>query len=767
MLIKTREIIFLAITIVCILGFPSGVKSQLSGLIENPEIYNDTLDFGICIVGDTISKTFLIKNTGSKTLKLGPTRPSFSIEETGGLAHQDDHEEFRDTILIFPKEIYIQPDSSARIKVLYDATIDTNSYPIGEKFARLTIGLYDFELSKPPDSLKDCVASINIILSVRKVRHFVDGYCNSYNFDSVYVNPASPIDFKWKVANASSKYLQIDTQRVVWRTVPLSPPEFNIENKQLPIPLLPKDKPIDWNISYYPVNRGQDKTVLYIGAKVNEYQDFTYLDISGTGVEQDLVVLASNASGYKKDTIDIGRVWVGQSKEIWALFGNNGNMNFGAGKQYIFDGFEGDFPSETFSITKPIPDDRHFFISQGDTFKLKFSAGRKGPFVARYIIESDISQRKIRGVPESALKEIFYLKGEGIEPQLVPEHDTIDFGNVVWHPDCSTSRTFTLKLRNTGNTELQIINILYKPPFSIEYFRTEPLSYLSPLALDSINIIFTPNIQESYLSELIFITNGNPPQDSIKVILKATKSDPDYVRLSISKDFRVKPGNLISIPLEVNSKLVTKARTFQTELTYNKTILKYLSYEKIGTAAEIADIIEITEFNGGGRLKIYIETPTNGTFFMSQDTLIKLNFGTYIGDNLSTSLAYIEPLFGDGICNKVLLPLDTNGLVTIDSICGLQQLLLPQGYGNFLIGEIAPNPVSNFAMVHYELKYEIPIEITIYNELGIPVKNYFNGIQSSGIYYKEIPTGDFPTGIYYLQFKSGIFSTNRRLIIIR
>lgn len=758
---------FRLIAIIIFIGLPIKMFSQLSGEIINTEIYRDTLDFGICMVGDNVQKTFTIKNTGNKTLKIGPIKPSFALETTGLPGHLNDHEEFSDNIGI-SRELFIVSGDSASLIIRYKAENDTNTWTFNQKFVRLTIGLYDFELA-PPTNLNDCIASINIILTVAKVRKHIDGYQNSYNFDSVYVNPPSLINFRWKIANATSNYLQIDSQRVAWRTVPLSPPEFEIETKSLPVPMLSRDKPLEWNVGYSPRNRGEDKATLFVGYQFNNNLNFTYLDVNGFGVEQDLIALNSNASGYPRDTIDVGRVWVGQSKEVWVQFGNNGNLNFGAGKQYIYDGNEGDFPSEYFSITQPILNNRHYFPTQGDTFRINFTAKEKRKFVARYIIESDISSRKIRGLPGSAFTEIFYLKGEGIEPQLIIEQDTIDFGNVVWHPECPTSRTFTLKLTNNGNTDLQLIEILNNLPFTIGYFGSEPVEFIPARSTDSIKVVFTPNIQETYLSDLIFITNGNPPQDSIKIILRATKSEPDKVRLSIPNQLRVKPGNIVSLPVMVNRELIQKARTFKTELTYNKTILKYLSYEKIGTATENSDDndVSIRELNGGGKLGIYLETPTNGSFFLPRETLLRLNFQTYIGDDISTPIAFIEPLFGDGFCDKVLLPLDTNGLVTIDSVCGLTELLLPQGYGSFLIGEVLPNPAFESASVKYELKYEIPIQITLFNEIGIPMKNLINDTQKSGIYDLNIDTGNYPAGIYYLQFKSGIFSTYKRLVIIR
>jgi len=759
---RLKNIITLYPTIILLLiVLTCSSKAELSGEIENPDVIADTLDYGVCMPGDKLESKFYLKNTGDKTLKLRKTRPSYSIERIGIPGHDYDHEEFSNNLV--NDSLLILSGDSAEITISYEPDNDFASHPYGKKIVRLLLGMYDSALVWT-DLTSQYTVYKEYVLIVRKVKYPINGFETYYNFDSVYINPVYPIEYEWKVSNASNNNLEIDTHK----TEPSSSQEFTFENKSLPVQMPRYSGPETWKIEYNPLDRDEDSMICSLGYKFNDTLRFASIEIHGVGVEQDLIIIDSDAQYFDRDndTIDIGRVWVGHNKEIFVEFGNDGNMNFGAGKQVIYDGFEEEVPSEIFSIVDSIPMDRHFVKTHGDTFKINFNPDRRGKFEARYIIDSDIGSRSIRGVPADARKVVFFLKGEGVEPQLVPERYTVNFGTVVWHPDCQSSKTFTLKLSNTGNAELKIFPIEDKAPFKVEYFNNKILESIKPYAEDSINIIFSPNIQEDYFSELIIHTNENPPRDTVIVYMTASRIDPDNIRMSIPRDLKSKPGNPITIPILVNSKNINKARTFKTDLTFNRTLMGYMSYSKLGTASENSDI-DIREINGEGKLSIFFETPAEQVYFLQRDTLIKLTFNTYIGDELSTSIAFIDPLLGDGVCDKVLLPLDTNGVFTIDSICGLSYKLLPPGSGRFFIGEFQPNPASDIVSINYTLKYDQLLEVRMFNHMGIQVKDITDGQQKAGLYELTFSCSEFSNGVYYLRFRAGLLSITKKLVISR
>jgi hypothetical protein len=475
-------------------------------------------------------------------------------------------------------------------------------------------------------------------------------------------------------------------------------------------------------------------------------------------------LMGSNAQNLMIDTIDIGRVWVGQKKEIFAIIANDGNMNFLPESQFINDGYESELESKNFSISQALKND-YYRPTTGDTIKIIFSPDRIGNFYARYRIKSDIDKRLIRGYPPEKLYETFYIKGIGIEPKFWKEFDTVDFGEIVSHPDCPSSRTFTLNIKNIGNATLTINDYKIQAPFKVEFLNGNFLT-LEPNEEKSINIIFSASVLGDYNSVLKIITNAN---DTNYIYLKASRVNPEAIKLFIPNDIKSKPGNNVSIPIIINKEYISKARTFTTELTYNRTLLRFLSYDKLSTATENTDDndISIREINGGGKLSISISTPAMQTFFLNKDTLIKLNFATYIGDKISTPIAFIEPLFGDGVCDKILLASDTNGVFSIDSICGLEYKLVPSNGSNFFIAEIYPIPTNDFVNIQYQLKAPISLTIDIINQMGLPVQNVFNGLQKSGFYEFAVDCSNLSTGIYYAKFSTGDLIVTKKIIILR
>ena len=741
--------------------------SELSGEIINNEVVADTLDYGICMVGDVVSSKFILKNTGDDTLKLGPIRPSLSIEQYGGPEHAQDHEEFLDN-LGSVKEIIIPPGKTSEIRIRYQASSDIFTYPFGLKIAKLTLGLYDSKIAPPQDTLK-YVAYTEVILLARKVEHYISAYTNIVNFDSVYINSDNPPHFNWKVVNASRIDLTIDTQKLDLRT-PFIPPTEIMVDSLAPIDMPAKSPPTIWKIQYRPHNLGIDSAKFTLHYNYSDTSDIAKIDIIGIGVEQKADIIETDASSYSSDTLNIGRVWVDSTKKVYAIISNSGNCPFNIKSQTIYKDLEGESPSDNFHIIEFMDNSLRFRPKiDADTVLINFKPDRQGLNFARYVIKTDISERNISGIPPDKRNIQIFLKGEGIIPHINTESDTFNFGNVVWHSDCPSSSSMTVKIENTGNTDLIISSFDIDLPYHIKFFSGNPINIIPAYGIDSIKVIFSPNQQKDYFAILRLVTNAYSPQDTFKLYFKASMISPANISLTLADDLKSQPGNNISIPIVIDSESISKARVFRTELTFNRTLLNYFNYNKINSAVANCDDrdINITQQEDAGRVTISIETPDNNTYFLPKDTLIKLVFHTYLGNKISTPIAFIEPIFGDGVCDKVLLPLPDNGLFSIDSVCGLPYKLIPNGTGTFLIGDIKPNPASEKIKLNFQLKYEIPLKIDLFNNQGQVVLQITNKRLSAGNYTKEINTSGLIDGVYYLKFSSGIFTKTKKIIIAR
>ncbi len=757
--IKTAVILS---ALVCLFALEG--KAELSGSIVFKDAYVDTVDYGICIVGDEIAKSVYIINSGDKALKVGPISPSFSIEQTGGGGHEFDHEEFRDNLGV-EKILTVQPNDTGKIEISYVAERDTNTYPFGLKIAKLKIGIYDDEAAMPPNDTSQFVAYEECILIARKARHYLSGYNNVIDFDSVYVNPAKSSEFTLKVSNASNYDITVTDEFLQWNSPPLYPEEIKVEG-ETPAVFPPKSGPLNWKVSYFPKNKGVDEALYSLEYSYKDSVDTVSFLIKGVGVEQSLTVSSSNAVDYAADTLDFGKVWVNDSREIYAVLGNSGNCPILARSQSIKN-LEDDSPAEDFFINKGLKENSYLHLQRGDTVRLKFAPQRRGEYIARYEIETNLAER-VSGTTIDDVRELVYLKGEGVEPFVEVNEDTVKFGTVVWHPDCPSAKSKIIRIRNDGNARLQIYGWSTKAPFSLEPFGETLPSFIEAKSKDSVKLMFSPNLQDDYFGEIQLTTNANQPQDTFSIYITASRKEPSNIILKAPKDIKSKPGRMIAMPILVENSLISNARVFSCELTFDKTLLRYSSYNKLGTAAEKADEsqISIVPKNDGGRLSVYVETPSAETYFLNRDTLIKINFASYLGKSISTPISFVNPILGDGVCDKVLLPKDSAGLFTIDSICGLPYKLLPSGAWAFSINNISPNPASNFFDINFSLKYETAMKITIYDERGTALYAVEREFEP-GEHKNTVDCSRFPPGAYFIEFVCGGFSKTKKVAIQR
>lgn len=79
----------------------------------------------------------------------------------------------------------------------------------------------------------------------------------------------------------------------------------------------------------------------------------------------------------------------------------------------------------------------------------------------------------------------------------------------------------------------------------------------------------------------------------------------------------------------------------------------------------------------------------------------------------------------------------------------------------------APNPTQNSTTIHYSLKTESPVSISIYNSLGIEVFKKDLGFKSAGDNSEIISTSDLPSGQYYYVLKAGAQQSTQPLVIVR
>jgi hypothetical protein len=528
----------------------------------------------------------------------------------------------------------------------------------------------------------------------------------------------------------------------------------------------------DWKFTYYPENAGPDSAIMVLRYKPHPIEhpdssDATQVKIQGFGALQELSIVNVEGAVLSGDTIDLGEIKAGRSREVIVSIRNDGNIPFGSLSENIFD-VNNDNPSINFSlIQKLFESGENLYPEMVRSFSFNFTPSQKGSYLARYELESDIKHRNIYGYPRSAEKVYFFIKAKAIEPIISFAKDTVDFGNIVIHSDCPTRRDTSIFIANDGNTELTISDVILDPPppspFSIE---VDDLTIpAGEQKLFKISFSTQAQAQDTLFQwKLAFVSNSTPPLDTFYINLKARGIEPYPVDLSLP-DLKSKTGRVLTFPITVERDRIGRAKTFDTKLSYNNTLLRFYDYQSFGTGSDGAKSIDISENIKDQELDISIEMPTSN--FRFSDTLIFIRFSTYLGNEKSTPITFLNPIFGDGNCPKALNPNIKNGSFSLDSICGLEYKTVPLPDDMVFISKVSPNPTFSSSNIFFHIPIDARVDLKIYNSFGNEVKVLVNGFLSKGDYEEEIDCSDLSPGVYVAVFKINGFSHAERFVVAR
>lgn len=750
----------------------------------------DTIFIDIVRVNNSASTQFTLKNLKSfdiQRLKIGKALPSFFFGEAPG--HPSEWEEFSKTFLtgeLFEGDIDIAQDSSFTFKVNYYADPRLPQYPLGLKKMRLILGLYD-PAKSPPISDKDLIAVDTFLLMAKKTYHWVDSYFDVCNFDSVYVKCKFPPKFLWKLKNINTQIETINSYRFDDFS---DKKEFIITTPTVPIQIEPKNprSVIDFTeITYKPQNRGRDSariSIFYspLPPEIADTIAMPHLRAFGIGVEQeinlidagDLPILRqsiADTSGYADSiivyTIDAGNVRLGFSKLITGIIRNDGNLNFGIKKQNIFSQFA-DITADDINIIKPLGQNYYHLPPKGlDTFKLMFQPQKIGNYFFRYVIESDIAERKIFGVSPFARKIIFNIIAKGVSPRYSITKDTFDLGKVFIA--CPPTRNEIVYINNTGNEELILRPFIEYP----SYFRVEPDELrIPPLSNNSFTFTYSVSEIGTFEQKVKIESNENQPGNIHHLFFYGEGIPLKRMQISIP-NIKSQPGRIISIPILVNKDLISSANRYIDTLIYDPSLLALESIDFTNTATEGCLLSENTKIidNRIGKIYIQLQMPIKNQYFKARDTLIKFVFRTFLGNKINSQLAITAPNFSDEICEKVL-DIDPNsdiinGTFSLDSVCGLPLKAYERSGLNFSLSKISPIPADNFIEIEFELAFKTDVHFILYNYYGEKVIHQTQFLLPQGRHKHYQNIYNLTPGIYYLEMKAGIYSEKVKIIIAR
>lgn len=81
--------------------------------------------------------------------------------------------------------------------------------------------------------------------------------------------------------------------------------------------------------------------------------------------------------------------------------------------------------------------------------------------------------------------------------------------------------------------------------------------------------------------------------------------------------------------------------------------------------------------------------------------------------------------------------------------------------------EIYPNPVANSSTIGFYLNDSREVSVSLYNSIGMKVKEYSNGMMGAGSHKLTISSSEFENGIYFIRFKAGDQITTKKITIMK
>lgn len=735
--------------------------AQGSAEIFYPENPNDTLiHLGPCYLLDTLYTDIILNNTGDIDLFMNGQAPSLIIYASPNQKSDLEFNQFnRESPGMNPGNPFVLKSNSTENFVIRYIPSNPLINPLGINEANLQLALL---------SVNDAgiIEERTFLLRVNKTDKYLDGYYNEIFLDSVYVDPVKPYEFNWKVKSTWSDNVIVEKQELFSQNAQLKD-EITVSEYNLPMQFPEKYKTIDWDIYYSPKDVGIDSSLFIISFKPlpdshPDSIDQTSLKIRALGVQQDIEIINSNYN-FSNDTLKLGDLTIGRSYNIITDILNSGNLSINSLSESIKNELNDDIYSDA-NILEGLINSTNFKPDSVARISFDFTPVKYGNFVYRYEIRTDIFDRKIFGTPASAENVYLYISGRGISPRLTSETDTLNFNNIILNSiDCPSERDTLLRIANNGNSKLRISDIITYPPFPASKFLITPNEMdIQPGKDTTVNVTFVSNDNQlnEYVEKLIFITNQYPPNDSIVVYLKAKTIPPVEANLSISRHLKAKPGSIINIPIliqNIEDKPAAYATKFITKLRFNSSLMKFLGTVKYGTASEKS----IAEINDNfDELEISL---IDNEFFDAKDTLIILRFKTYLGAAPSTELSFVNPVFGDNNCSKIMNTIVSNGLFMIDSVCGIEYKALPFEENQLVFGFYEDN--NNSGQLYFEIPYEADVSIEIFDIFGNRYKLSEYGTISKGTYNRSVDISNINNGVYLIRFKFDKYYLSKKVLI--
>lgn len=690
----------------------------------NAEVYWDdnnradtVMDFGVTLEGYPVTLPFIVRNNGATPAGILQTNPNadpyYQIVNTSDVAPSDPRKE--EFVRVEDIPYVIAPFTADTFHVVYRALKNNPVFPPDS----VSKALLEIRVVSMDDTLGLAVFKRFLLLAL-KTRFSVASNKPVIRFDSVYVNPVPlPPTQVYTAVNASSIAIPVERQTLVYVTSVVSDRELVVDT--LAHPVFAPHKGLTWNVRYQPHNMGFDSAEFSVVYRPNTGSDPDSVTtrLSGIGVAQNITIDAANgipppvvvARGTLADTIDFGDVDADGTggKLAKIVVKNSGNIHV----RYTSEQKQGaQADTAAFIVERTLQEGgADLRTNELDTLLVRFKPIRGGLHVIRYVVLTNLLDRKITGVPDGAEQKVFVLRGFARKPQALITPQQVDFGAVVLNQNCLSAVERTIQVRNVGNIILRIDSSRIEPLGAA--VTVEPSDPFPPVGVDStltLTVRYQPTQIETLQGKLVLYTNAFGPPVTITLTGSSVDTDSLSVSLPITK---ARPGSILQLPIRVDASKVSLAKTSSITITFDPSLLRYRGVITAGTAAEGSSILQQTESPRG---TLVLQLHATGSF-LPRDTFAVATFDTFLGNAAATELSMKNQttMFGNDGCTNIFTVHAESGRFDVDSVCGLEYKTSTAGVLR-LTGW--PNPTAAILYVNLENNTQSEATVTVYDSYG-------------------------------------------------
>lgn len=241
------------------------------------------------------------------------------------------------------------------------------------------------------------------------------------------------------------------------------------------------------------------------------------------------------------------------------------------------------------------------------------------------------------------------------------------------------------------------------------------------------------------------------------------------IGLSITGKRIVKPGDIITVPINVGSsitrfdisKIVFGVRWSKTMLEFNRVIPSAIAN---GTTFNVT---KPTTFTGN---KANIEITANTGKFSNSGEMAKVEFTVLRGDSMQSNVEISYGKFDDG--NPKARLYDTTAIIQYDTSCFYTAIPVKDinsfvNFNKLVFGEVTPNPVQDNAVsvaVSSELEGILNADLT--DEQGKQIFTNKSFLIKQGDNNLRINLPNISSGVYFIRFNAGSKQIISKKIII-